>query len=294
MPLRIGRLLLRRYKDSAALVLSCESTGEAQVTVSIAKPFRGLMTIATMFAASMSLASCDAPDDAPTAPLPAKLVTVAEASSLYSGSFPAVVRSVRSTDLAFQVGGQIVEWNATDGASFRRGDVIARLDARSFEAAVAQAEAQYTNANSEYERALRLIDEDAISRSVVESREAQVQVAQASLDTARKNLSDTVLRAPFSGGVGITYVEQFQNVGPQQSILVLQSRAVEAVVNVPASFVLNSNQVRPFNVEVELDAAPGQRFPAAFREAVVVKLLGLKVLLWTLMAAAVIFFTCSI
>ncbi len=270
MPLRIGRLHLRRYEDSAVFALSCESTGEAQVTVSIAKPFRGLMAIATMFAASMSLASCDTPElvDAPTAPLPAKLVTVAEASGLYSGSFPAVVRSVRSTDLAFQVGGQIVEWNATDGASFRRGDVIARLDARSFEAAVAQAEAQYTNANSEYERALRLIDEDAISRSVVESREAQVQVAQASLDTARKNLSDTVLRAPFSGGVGITYVEQFQNVGPQQSVLVLQSRAVEAVVNVPASFVLNSNQVRPFNVEVELDAAPGQRFPAAFREAV--------------------------
>lgn len=200
-------------------------------------------------------------------PRPAKLMTLSQASNQTSNSLPAVVRSVRTTELAFQVGGQIVEWNALDGAIFQQGDVIARLDSRSFEAAVAQAEAQFANAKSEYDRALRLIEEDAISRSVVESREAQVQVAQASLDTARKNLSDTVLRAPFSGGVGRTYVEQFQNVGPQQPVLVLQSRAVDAVVNVPASFVLNSQRTRYFDTFVELDAAPDRRIEATFREA---------------------------
>ncbi|MEP3422211.1 MAG: efflux RND transporter periplasmic adaptor subunit [Erythrobacter sp.] len=226
--------------------------------------------IATMFLAGMALAACDiAPQEqGPAPPRPAKLLTLERASSQASNSLPAVVRSVRNTDLAFQVGGQITEWNVIDGARFQRGDVIARLDSRSFQAALAQAEAQYTNAESEYQRALRLIEEDAISRSVVENREAQLQVAQATLDTARKNLSDTVLRAPFSGGVGRANVEQFQNVAPQQSVLVLQSRAVEAVVNVPASFVLNSNRTRYFNVEVELDAAPGQRFSATFREAV--------------------------
>lgn len=198
---------------------------------------------------------------------PAKLLQITESSTQQSNSLPAVVRSVRTTDLAFQVGGQIIEWNAIDSAPFRRGQVIARLDARSFRAAVEQAEAQYNNANSEYERALRLIEEDAISRSVVESRDAQRQVAKASLDSARKNLSDTVLRAPFNGFVGRTNVEQFQNVSPQQPVLVLQSLAVEAIVNVPGSFVLNSNRVRYFNTFVELDAAPGRRFEAVFREA---------------------------
>jgi RND family efflux transporter MFP subunit len=189
------------------------------------------------------------------------------ASAGQSGSFPAVVRSVRSTDLAFQVGGQIIEWNARDGGSFNRGDVIARLDATSFKADVERAEAQYRNANSEFERARRLIDEDAISKSVLESRAAQRQIAKAALDTAQKNLSDTVLRAPFTGGVGVTNVEQFQNVSPQEPVLVLQSRAVEAIINVPASFVLNSNQLEISNVFVELDAAPGREFPATFREA---------------------------
>ena len=198
---------------------------------------------------------------------PAKLLTLQAASAGQSGSFPAVVRAVRSTDLAFQVGGQIVEWNARDGGSFRQGDVIARLDAAAFRAAVERAEAQYLNASSEYDRAKRLIAEDAISQSVVESREAALQVAKASLDTAQKNLADTVLRAPFTGGVGRTNVEQFQNVAPQQPVLVLQSRQVEAIINVPARFVLNSNRTEISNVFVELDAAPGRQFPATFREA---------------------------
>ena len=215
------------------------------------------------------LAACGGNDIDPVADTvkPAKLITLTEATTERSNSFPAVVRSVRSTELAFQVGGQIVEWNAIDGAPIGRGQVIARLDARSFEAAVEQAEAQYNNAKSEYERALRLIEEDAISRSVVESREAQVQIAKASLDTARKSLSDTVLLAPFDGYVGRSNVEQFQNVGPQQTVLVLQSQAVEAIVNAPAAFVINSNRIRYYNEEVELDAAPGRRFPATFREA---------------------------
>lgn len=215
------------------------------------------------------LAACGSTvaETADSPPRPAKLVTVESASAQTSGSFPAVVRAERTTDLAFQVSGQIVEWNAVGGEDFRRGDVIARLDATSYRAAVAQAEAQYLNADSEYQRALRLIEQDAISQSVVESRLAQRQIAKAALDTAQKNLSDTVLRAPFNGGVGVTYVEQFQNVAPQQPVLVLQSRAVEAVVNAPANFVLVFNQRRFFNIFVELDAAEGRLFPAVLREA---------------------------
>jgi RND family efflux transporter MFP subunit len=198
---------------------------------------------------------------------PAKLLKLSENSGLSSNSFPAVIRSVRSTDLAFQVGGQVTTWKALGGEFYRKGTVIAALDPRSFRNNVAQAEAQYRNADSEYQRALRLIAEDAISRSVVESRLAQRQVAQAALDDARKSLSDTTLRAPFSGYVGKTHVEQFQNVQAQAPVVTMQSSAVEAIVNVPGSFVLNSNRISYTDTFVELDAAPGRRFPAVFREA---------------------------
>lgn len=229
----------------------------------------GFVSRSLLVAGLLVLAACGEPvvKVEPDIARPAKLITLEAATAARSGSFPAVVRAVRSTDLAFQVGGQIVEWNARDGGQFRQGDVIARLDAAAFQANLEQAEAQFLNASSEYERAKRLIAEDAISQSVVESREASLQVAKATLDTAKKNVSDTVLRAPFTGGVGRTNVEQFQNVSPQQPILVLQSRQVAAIINVPASFILNSNQIEISNVFVELDAAPGRQFPSTFREA---------------------------
>ena len=231
------------------------------------KPLLGLL--GPLMALTFFVQACGEPElvNKDAEPRPAKLLKLTEASEQASNSFPAVIRSVRSTDLAFQVGGQITTWKALGGQYFHKGAVIAGLDSRSFRNAVAQAEAQYRNADSEYQRALRLIKEDAISRSVVEGRLAQRQVVQATLDDARKSLADTILRAPFSGYVGTTYVEQFQNVQPQAPVVKLQSDAVEVIVNVPGSFVLNSNKLNYYNTYVELDAAPNRRFPATFRES---------------------------
>ncbi|MEM1050463.1 MAG: efflux RND transporter periplasmic adaptor subunit [Pseudomonadota bacterium] len=196
-----------------------------------------------------------------------KLAKVEKANTRLRNSYPASIRSIRSTDLAFQVSGRITDWRALEGKRFRKGEVIARLDSRSFKNNVAQAAAEYRNAQSEFERAKRLIDENAISQSVLESRLAQREVAAAALDSAKKDLADTVLIAPFNGGVGKTYVEQFQSVLAQTPILTLQSNQVEAIIDVPGSFVINSPKLQSIEAMVELDAAPGQQFPATFREA---------------------------
>lgn len=196
-----------------------------------------------------------------------KIGTAQPVESSLQNTYPASVRSIRSTNLAFQVSGRVVEWRALEGTRFSRGDIIARLDDRSFRNAVTQAEAEFRNAQSEFERAERLIEGDAISQSVLESRLAQREVAAAALDSARKDLNDTILRAPFGGVVGKTFVEEFQAVQAQEPILTLQSQQVEAVINVPGSFVVNVPRMRQLEAFVELDAAPGERVPAFFREA---------------------------
>lgn len=211
-----------------------------------------------------------AQDSADSGAPEAKTVKIATAQAVETSlrnTYPASVRSVRSTDLAFQVSGRVIEWRALEGTRFRKGEVIARLDDRSFRNAVTQSEAEFRNAQSEFERAERLIEGDAISQSVLESRLAEREVAAAALDSARKDLSDTTLRAPFSGVVGKTFVEEFQTVQAQEPILTLQSQQVEAVVNVPGSFVVNVPRMRQMEAFVELDAAPGQEMPAFFREA---------------------------
>ena len=154
---------------------------------------------------------------------PAKLHVVASASETFDNSFPAVIEAGKSSTLTFQVSGLLTRFPVREGQRIRRGTVIARLDDRRYRNSVNSARAQYASANSEYQSARRLLAEDAIARIAVDQRRAQRDVAQAQLDSARKDLSDTMLRAPFSGIVAEKLVEQFENVSPNQDIVTFLS-----------------------------------------------------------------------
>ncbi|MEO0615838.1 MAG: efflux RND transporter periplasmic adaptor subunit [Pseudomonadota bacterium] len=220
-------------------------------------------------AAAANLASCgDAPAPEKTETVrPAKLVTVGSASQQRNMSFPAVVRAAQSAELTFPLSGQVVELNVLESDEIERGAIIAKLDQRDAQNNLSQARAEYQNAESEYRRAQRLRDQDAISQSVLEQRQTQLEVRQAAVDTARKALEDTVIRAPFSGGVSRVLVEQFQNVQAKEAIVVLQSGETEAIIDIPGTIIARIPQLEPVNTRVILDAAPDVEIPAVFREA---------------------------
>lgn len=216
------------------------------------------------------LASCGAPEEevreAPVRPI--KLITVEEASNEFPVSYPAVVEAAQSSILTFQVNGLLQELPVTEGELVEAGAVIARLDQRDFQNNLNSARAQYDNAESEYQRAARLAEQDAISRSTVEARRSARDIARAQLDTAQKALDDTELRAPFTGQVAQISVENFQNVNAQQPIVTLQTAgAVEAVVQVPARILAYMPQINPTNTNMILDAAPSLPIPATLKEA---------------------------
>lgn len=207
-------------------------------------------------------------DAAPTVKeRPAKLIVATQATTQRDLTFPAVIRAIESADLTFQVAGEIQELNVLEGEVVERGDVIARLDSRNNQNQVAQAQAEYDNALAEFERAERLAAEDAISRSVLETRRTTRDVAAAALDNARKSLNDTVLRAPFSGSVSQVSARRFQNVQAKESIATIQTQEVEAVVNMPGTIIARIPQLAPVGVSVRLDAAPEMPIRAEFREA---------------------------
>ena len=213
--------------------------------------------------------ACSSEEVAPGAPpvRPAKLVRTETASTTRTLNLPAVIQSARSSQLTFQVGGQIAELTVLEGQDIEQGGIVARLDDRDYRNNLTQARAQYDNAEAEYQRARRLVAQDAISRSVLEGRRAQRDVARAALDSAEKNLSDTVLTAPFSGGISRVYVEQFQNIQAKELIADIQSDGVEAIVNIPADLIAYVPQFQPVGTSVILDAAPDVEIPAIFKEA---------------------------
>jgi RND family efflux transporter MFP subunit len=222
-----------------------------------------------LIAMTISLSACQKPEETVTEAKirPAKLVTVTSASTSRSLSFPAVIEAENSSELTFQVSGQITQLNVLEGDEVKQGQVIARVEERDYSNSLAQAQAQFDNAETEYQRAKRLADQDAISRSILETRRTNRDVAKAVLDTANKTKGDTVLRAPFAGFISKVFVKKFQNVQAKEAIANIQSADMVAIINAPADIVARTPQMEPTNTSVVLDAAPDTVLPAVFKEA---------------------------
>ena len=198
-----------------------------------------------------------------------KFLTIEAASDREPRTFPAVIDAAQSAELAFQVGGLLQELPISEAQEIEQGEVIARLDQRDFTNQLTSVRAQFDIANTEYQRALRLAEEDAIATSVLEQRESQFNVARAALDTSEKALSDSTLTAPYSGVVTSVAVRRLDTVQPGQVIAsVMGAGAMKATFSLPASIIATApNPSDSNNVFVMLDAAPGIRIPATFLEA---------------------------
>jgi RND family efflux transporter MFP subunit len=180
---------------------------------------RTLGTIA--LAAAAAACSADAEKAAPPAAPPAvqvgpeNVVTVQRERIVTGPLISGELRAARDATVRAELGGSMLQVNAEEGQSVRRGAVIGRIEAstlddvrRSAESAVKSAESQLAVARREAERTTQLVAAGAlaqrdleVARSNVTVAEAQLADARSRLVTANKQLGDAVVRAPFDGVV---------------------------------------------------------------------------------------------
>lgn len=124
-------------------------------------------------------------------------------------------KATKSVEVRPQVSGQIVGIHFTDGQFVRAGAPLFTIDARSYRAALAQAQAEIARASSALSlsrsnlgRAQRLIAEDAVAATEIDRLRAEVRNQEASLAAARATVSArsidvgfTTVRAPISGRI---------------------------------------------------------------------------------------------
>lgn len=235
---------------SSALLKSCVLT----------KPVAILCTIALLISAcGQELVE----DSQTTVVRPAKLVTIDQGSDLASIRLPAVIEAKASSNLSFQVGGVVDKLMVKAGEDVRAGQVLAQLNQRDYFNELLSAKAQFENAQTEFDRAKRLLEAQAIAKAAYDQRKTQFNVASAQLELIKKRLEDTMLKSPFDGEVAVTEVDEHERVSPGQTILRIQTQgAAEAVVQLPAKLIVNSSRVAPQGVTVALDVLPGMEMPA--------------------------------
>lgn len=147
----------------------------------------------------------------------------------YTGRFEAS----QSVDIRPRVSGQLVGVHFSDGDIVRKGQLLFTIDRRPFQAALAEARAKAAEAQtrlalsrSEYARAARLIDDEAVSQEEVDSLRATMQAASASVAAAQAVVSQRALeldfaqvRSPVTGRISDRRIDAGNLVTPGESVL---------------------------------------------------------------------------
>ncbi|MFG1186010.1 efflux RND transporter periplasmic adaptor subunit [Xanthobacter aminoxidans] len=209
---------------------------------------------------------------------PVQVTTVSFRPRQTQKSFVGVVRARREIDLAFRVGGKVVQRLVEVGDRIEPGTVVARLDREDLklELESAKAEMQAATANlaqttTEDTRYRALTAKGAASNADLDRKSlakdeavGRLERAKRSLELAENRLSYADLVTDAAGVVVATSAEPGQVVASGQTIVrVARLDEKEALVSLPETALADA---RTADAVVSLWADPGRRIPARLRE----------------------------
>lgn len=145
------------------------------------------------------------------------------------------------------------------GQYVRKGQPLVTLVQGQQAASVAQAQAQLRNAEQLYERNRKLADQQLISRADLDTQRAALEAARAQVATQRATVADRVIRAPFSGVLGLRLVSAGSLVTPGTPITTLDDVSlIKLDFTFPESAL--SQLAVGQRINARSDAWPGETF----------------------------------
>ena len=204
-------------------------------------------------AAALLLAGCAEPVSEEITLRPVKTQTVYSGqASIRDRVFSGTAQASEEATLSFKVSGTVSRVTIQVGDSIAPGDVIAELDAESYQveldqarAAQAQANANRRSMEAEYQRTRQLFANDNASRNELDTALANAESAKAdyeaetqSVRLANLNLGYTRLTAEANCSVASVLIETNENVSSGQSVAdVSCGETWEILIAVPESLI---------------------------------------------------------
>jgi membrane fusion protein (multidrug efflux system) len=168
-------------------------------------------------------------------------------------------RANESVDVSSKTSNVVMAIKFRDGERVQRGQVLVQLDDAQTRADVAAAQATLTDSESQFNRSRELMQTQALSKSSYEQLEATLKANRARLQSAQARLEDTVIRAPFSGRVGLRRVSVGTLISPGDVITTLDDTSVIKLdFSVPENFL--SSLREGLTVRATAPAFPGRSF----------------------------------
>ncbi len=182
-------------------------------------------------------------------PAEVTVVTLAPQSVTLTTDLPGRTSPYRIADVRPQISGVILKRMFTEGGLVQAQQQLYQIDPapyeaaeKSAEAALDHAEAEFASANAQGERYQALKNSNAISKADFDTAisnqgqaHADVESAQAALDTARINLVYTKVLSPISGRTGRSITEGALVTSDQTTSLVTVQQLDPIYVDIPQS-----------------------------------------------------------
>jgi len=189
-------------------------------------------------------------------PTPVNLATAQKANAVFYDQYPGTVVALNSVQLRAQVSGFITGIFFKEGDVVTQGQALYEIDRRKYQAAYLQAKANQANAEASMIRAQKdadrynqLLKQDAVAKQLVDnavatlaSSQSQVEAAKAAVYSAKTDLDYSIIKAPFTGRIGISQVKLGSQVTPGTTIL----NTVSSEDPIAVDFVVDENSVSRF------------------------------------------------
>lgn len=118
------------------------------------------------------------------------------------------LRADEEVDLSFETSGKIINIFFTEGTRVKKGDLLAKINDKPLQAQLEKLLAQQKLAEAKEFRQRSLLDRDAISQESYDQIVTELRTIQADINLVRARISETELRAPFDGIIGLRYVSE--------------------------------------------------------------------------------------
>jgi membrane fusion protein, multidrug efflux system len=161
------------------------------------------------------------------------------------------LRPDEETDLNFETSGKILGIFFAEGKKVKKGDLLAKINDKPLQAQLQKLQVELKLAEEKEFRQRSLLDKDAISQESYDQIVTDVQGLKADINLVRARISETELRAPFDGVIGLRYLSEGAYINSTTKIVrLVKNSPIKIEFSIPGKYTSEINTGYPITFMV--------------------------------------------